>query len=71
VVAETAEPSGELEEIEAQIKGALEDLDAGKALPDDPSEERLSDYDVTDGDPVPDEFAVSLGDRPARGGIHD
>jgi len=45
VVAETAEPSGELEEIEAQIKGALEDLDAGKALPDDPRPARGGIHD--------------------------
>lgn len=43
------------EDIEAEIKSALEKLDAGKSLPDEPGEERLSDYDVTQGDDTPEQ----------------
>ncbi len=50
-------------DIEAQIRDALEDLETEKTLPENPSEERLVDYDVPDRNDIPDQYVVELSDQ--------
>ena len=56
--------------IAAEIQNALDDLEAGKPVPDDPGAEKLSDYGLTETLDIPEEFAAVLPDEtsgPARG----
>ncbi len=46
------------DDIAAEIEGALESLDAGTPLPSEPHEERLSDYDLTEGTSGPAQSGV-------------
>lgn len=49
--------------IAAEIQNALNDLDAGKPVPENQSEEKLSDYDLTEAHDIPEEFAAVLPDE--------